>query len=99
MYHRPSKTKKNLIPQPKSRRYIPIGDENKENIFDKNNQNHNPSRQFGRDITISIKNNSLDKNHNNSLSKRSSIKDPNKVRRKYLTLNLVSYFYQKKPFR
>lgn len=79
MYHKANKNKKNFIPQPKSRRYIQTGDDNKENAVPKFNQISNQPRQFGRDITISIKNTSVDKNHNNSISKRSSIKEPNKV--------------------
>lgn len=93
MYHKVSKNKTNFIPQPKSRRYLQVPDDNKENAVQKANQILNPTRQFGKDITIAIKNSSLEKKHNNSLGKRSVQKDQQKVKTKNITLLLDFCFH------
>lgn len=91
--HKTIKNKTKFIPQPKTHRFIQTHDDNKENNNQKTNQILSKNRQFGKDITISVKNNSSDKysssslakNSNNSLGKRPSCKDPSKVNYSLLT--------------
>lgn len=82
MYQKAPKTKGKFIPQPKSFRNVKSGEDNKENLPSKINQRGSFSRQFGKDITISSKNNSLDKkrNINNSLGKKTVDKETGKVK-------------------
>lgn len=82
MYQKPNKIKAKCIPQPKSYRNIKPTEENKENMPSKLNQRGSFTRQFGKDITNTLKNTSLDKNRNtnNSLGKKSVGKENAKVK-------------------
>ncbi|MCQ2818801.1 MAG: hypothetical protein MJ252_16165 [archaeon] len=80
------KTKAKYIPQPKVNRNSRQTDDNKENMCSKINQRNSINRKFGKDITLSIKNTSIEKNKvvNNSQGRKSLCKESPKVNSKLI---------------